>query len=126
MAGGALLPSVAGPAFLVNIVLGILALALPTSGLRRRIRQVKQRELERVDRAVRGDRSALANSRIAAEADELKLVELLQYRREVEAVREWPYDTTALARFLFYMLLPPASWLAAAMVERGLDVLLDR
>ena len=126
LARGAAAPSVAIPAFIANVVLGGLALGLPTSGLRRRIREAKRLELERVDRAVRGDRAALAESRVASEAQTMPLLDLLQYRREVADVREWPFDAWTRGRFAFYMLLPPASWLAAAMVERLLDLALDR
>ena len=50
--------------------------------------------------------------------------ELLAWEARIDAVREWPLDTTAVARFALYLLIPLGSWSAAALVERWIDHLL--
>lgn len=104
----------------------VAALLLPASGLRRRIRAAKRAEIARVERSIAGDPEALAGSMVAADAERLRLVDLLAYRRELAAVREWPYDSPALTRFAIVLLLPVASWILAALVERLVDAFLAR
>ena len=50
----------------------------------------------------------------------LRLGALAAYRQSVESVREWPFDTPTLLRFLLYLALPLGSWLGGAIVERAL------
>jgi hypothetical protein len=124
LAANAVYAPIAIPTFAVGGTLAVLGLLAPLSGLRSRIVDAKRRELARVDRAIRGHTGALAGSDVPAESDVLRLVGLLAYRREVEAVPEWSLDAPALRRFAFYLALPLASWVAAALVERLVDLVL--
>ena len=54
-----------------------------------------------------------------------RLPPLLAYEARVTSVREWPFDTATLARFLVFLLVPLGSWLGGALVERLVDTLLD-
>ncbi len=45
--------------------------------------------------------------------------DLIEYRRLVEAVPEWPYEPALRARFLLYVAPPLGSWLGGALVERS-------
>ncbi len=115
----------------VTGVLGPLALAwtaavvlLPMRGVHRRVREAKRNELARVNAAIRGDVAALAGSAIAARADSVGLADLVEYRRLVESVPEWPLDPALRARFLLYLALPVGSWLGGALVERAIDGIL--
>lgn len=107
--------------WVLSLVVGAACLVVPSAGLRVRVRELKCAELRRVDRAVQGDDGALAESPMAEQLQQLGLVDLLAYRREVAAVREWPFDTPVVSRFALYVILPPASWVAAALVERFVD-----
>ena len=51
--------------------------------------------------------------------------EVVAYKQTVEAVREWPFDTSTLLRFAIYLLIPLASWSGGAVVERLIDSLLE-
>jgi hypothetical protein len=113
-------------AFAVNLVVSAAAMLLPVWHLRGRIREAKRQERARIECAVHGDRAALEASPMAQQLRHLALPELLAYRREVDAVREWPFDTPVMARLGLYVVLPPASWVAAALVERSVDGLLSR
>jgi hypothetical protein len=101
-------------------------LLVPTAGLRVQIRRKKQQELERIARALSGERDAMLGSVLGKEAPGFDRLHLLQWRGEVEGFREWPLDAPHLRRFALFVALPLLSWIAAALVERGLDVLLDR
>jgi hypothetical protein len=109
----------------VVVVAGTLAFLLPARGVRARIREAKQAELERLNAAIRGDPSMLSGSLIAARAEEVDLADLMAYRTYVESVREWPFDTPTLVRFVLYLAIPLGSWLGGALVERLLGAALD-
>jgi hypothetical protein len=49
---------------------------------------------------------------------------LLAYEARIEAVREWPIDTATLRRFGLFLLIPMASWIGGALVERLVDAAL--
>lgn len=102
-------------------LLGLAALVVPCWSLHRRMRDAKDAELARVRRALRGDRAALRDSPLAAEAERLSLVELGVWLDRMESLREWPFDASALRRFGLYLLIPLASWVGAALVERLVD-----
>ena len=51
----------------------------------------------------------------------LSIVDLLRYRAEIAATREWPFDAGVLRRFGLYLLIPVASWVLGALVERFVD-----
>jgi hypothetical protein len=101
------------------------ALVLPVRGIHRRIRQAKNDELGRVNRAIRGDAGALAGSAIADREAPASLADLIAYRGLVESAREWPFDASTVRRFGLYLLIPLGSWSGGALVERLIDTLLD-
>jgi hypothetical protein len=82
-------------------------------------------ELARVNASIRGDRHALRDSLVAADAEALNAVDLLAYREHVRSFSTWPFDASALLRLGLYLGIPLLSWVGAAIVERGIGVLLD-
>jgi hypothetical protein len=107
--------------FCWNLALAVLCVAIPTQAVVARVRQWRREELERVGRAIAGDGAALAESRFAHDLEVLDFTGLLAYRREVESARTNPLDWGSLTRFVLYVVLPPLSWVAAALVERVVD-----
>ena len=99
---------------------------MPVSGLRRRIRQRKDAELERIARALAGKPGAMEGSELGDEARTLDRLRLLQWRSELETAREWAFDAPVLRRFALFVALPFVSWVAAALVERNLEAVLGR
>lgn len=126
LAADALYPPAALSTYTVGAVLAALGFLAPLSGLRRRIREAKREQIARVDRAIRGHRAVFADPDVTDESDALRLGGLLVYRREVEAIPEWPLDAPALRRFALYLVLPLASWVAAAFVEQLVAYALQR
>jgi hypothetical protein len=112
---------------LMAVILSIAtgALLLPARGLHRRIVAVKREELDRVEAAIRGDRSRLEETRIGEGADSLSLADLIAYRDLVSRAQEWPFETAVLRRFGFYLLIPILSWVGGALVERLVGLALD-
>jgi len=107
--------------FLIN---GML-FALPLRGIHQRLLAERNAELSRVNAAIRGDRLALRDSLVASDAAALNAVDLLAYRDHVRSFSTWPFDASALLRLGLYLGIPLLGWVGAAVVERGIDVLLD-
>ena len=116
------------PFLLVNVVFMVAALLVAGIGAAPAIICAVKREETRSGSSGRSrvSRGRWRSSLIAADAGRLRVVDLLAYRRELEAVREWPYDTPALTRFVILLLLPIVSWILSAMVERLVDAILTR
>jgi hypothetical protein len=110
---------------LLALVGAAAALMLPVRGVHRCLRKAKQAELEKVNAAIRGDSGQLAGSAIGTRRDSPGLSDLLAYRGFVESVREWPFDSPTLLRFILYLAIPLGSWLGGAFVERILSAALD-
>lgn len=112
------------PVFVVGAVLTAIAVALPTRGVRDRIRAAKREELERVRHAVDDARDAVLAGAPSAEAA-ARLPGLLAYERRIQDVNEWPLDAPILRRLGLYLLIPLASWIGGALVEHVVDIALE-
>jgi hypothetical protein len=93
---------------------------IPLYPLHRRIRAAKQGELSRIRAAIRRENEA----RIAGDEDWATLAHLIVYKKEVEEVSAWAFNTPTVLRFALYVSLGIGSWLGAAFVERWLGTLL--
>ena len=120
----ALAPQIAGALPMYLLISGVL-FALPLWGIHQRLVAERNAELARVNASIRGDRRALRDSLVAADAEALNAVDLLAYRDHVRSFSTWPFDASALLRLGLYLVIPLLSWVGAAVVERGIDVLLD-
>jgi len=121
-------PGMAKVLVFVFLLLGgtaIIVTLLPALGIRERIRGAKREALEECRERIRslGDDWRAGSSQ--ARAERAGLADLLAYRSLVESVPEWPFNAPSLRRLLLYLAIPLGSWIAGAMVERGLDRLLD-
>ncbi len=126
-----LLIDVARYGVMVLLVAGLLvasattALLFPVRGVHLRIRAAKLEELERVNRAIRGDAEALRGSALVKREATLSLADLVAYRNLVGSAREWPFDASTFRRFGLYLMIPLGSWMGGALVERLVDALLE-
>lgn len=93
----------------------------PLVGIRRRIREVRSATLAELDHRI----DDLYTDRIAS-ADAERLFELdavLDIRERVARASAWPLDLDGVRRILLYVVLPPLTWAAAALVEMLIDSL---
>ena len=84
---------------------------LPIMPAHRAIVAAKRAELERIATHVAIERHAIE-----------RLEPHLVYRREIQRVSEWPFDSNIVTRLAFYLVIPPLTWLGAAV----LDVFVER
>jgi len=94
------------PALVVTVPVALMVLLLPMWGIRAAVIAAKSIELDRL--------SELANA-LEQGSDRSMLVSL--YRRQVAATPEWPASAGAASRVLFYVVIPPLAWVAAALVQ---------
>lgn len=119
-----------GPSYVTQIAVGSLIvlpcgvalMLLPMWAIHSRLSAEKALELQRIQDALAGSRSALAGSPIAEDAEGLSVMNLVLYREMIAGIREWPVDASAVARFAGYVVIPLLAWIGAALVERWIDV----
>jgi hypothetical protein len=97
---------------LVLVSFSAVALILPCRGAHRVLRAAKRSELEEVRRQIAEARRAREDTRLPG---------LVAWEARIEGLSEWPIDATALRRTGLFLLLPVASWVASALVERLVD-----
>jgi uncharacterized membrane protein len=93
-------------------------LFLPLLPARRKIQQQKKTEIALLDDAINGNLSALKDSYIKRDMDRVTLPELIQFRQYIHSVNEWAIDAPALRQISLYIVLPPLTWIGAALVEQ--------
>ncbi len=92
----------------------IFIFLLPVIPMHRRIMSAKQDALARIS-------AELAPLLSAARQDYAAMQPLLNYRREVLAAPEWPFDTSVIGRLAIYLIIPPLTWIGAALIEILVD-----
>jgi hypothetical protein len=96
----------------------ILMFLLPILPIHARILSAKRAELDRVS----GEIGQLSRSGPAVSYEALN--PRLIYRREITAVSEWPFDTSVMGRLAIYLIIPPLTWIGAALIEILIDAAL--
>ncbi len=96
---------------LVIIPTAIVLLVYPVWGLHRNMRSALDAQLARIQRRIDDcDREDLT-----------RLGALVEHRETVRNFSSWPLDVGLLGKGLLYLVLPPLAWVAAALVERGVE-----
>ena len=113
---------VALPLLTINLGGGLSFLLVPAREVRSLIRDVKREELVRLEPLLRQARDDALTGDASTQG---RLTDLLAYKTQVESTREWPFDSSTLVRFGLYMLIPVASMVGGALVERVVDMVLD-
>ena len=110
------------PIFGATFVIAGIALLLPVRGIQQRVHRMKLEECQKVDAELRLVRDASLGGDAASQE---RLAGLLAYRRHVEDLPEWPFDTSTPTRFTLYLCIPLVSWFGGAFVERLVSSVLD-
>ena len=92
----------------------IFLFLLPVIPMHRRIMSAKRTALA----SAAADLTPLLSTE---QPDYAHLEPLLTYRREVIAAPEWPFDTSVMSRLAIYLIIPPLTWVGAALIEILVD-----
>ncbi len=96
---------------LIGVPAAILLFLLPLWGIRQRIKQAK------------AERIAVLQQQIAKHdrADVVALEALIAHADRIRSLPNWPLDLNLVTRTFAYVIIPPAAWVAAALVENAID-----
>jgi len=95
----------------------VLLFVLPLLPVQAAIAGAKRAETERINLRI----AELSHAPASEDERLARLAPLLTYRRAVEQAREWPFDTGTASRLAFYLIIPPLTWIAAAVIQRVVD-----
>ena len=96
---------------------------LPVWPLHRQLAAVKRQNLIDIDRLINNSLDARGFiDRDGGSPEQLNL--LLTYRRELEECATWPFDVGNFSRLALYLIIPPLTWVAAALIENLVDAVL--
>lgn len=108
----------------ITLVFASIGFFVPARGVAQRIRREKDKALTQIAPEISARRRAIETLKPGAAewpAAAQQLESLIAYRTRLTAVREWPFDRSAVSRLGLYMLIPIASWVGAALVEQVIE-----
>ncbi|KAF5418958.1 MAG: hypothetical protein C5S44_12160 [Candidatus Methanocomedens sp.] len=102
---------------LVSLTLptALLGLMQPVRGVHRLIREAKQAELQWTREKIRQAIPLLHD--ISSEGSSSQMGDLEAYRRLIEDVPEWPFQSSTILKVVLYLLIPIASWFGGMLIE---------
>ncbi len=96
----------------------VALLLFPVWHVHQAIRTRKAAELVAIDERV----AALGDIRHGGREEQIRACnELLDYRDHIQRVPDWPVDVGAVSRLLLYLIIPPLTWVGAALIENVVD-----
>ena len=104
------------PGFIVTTASLVYLFLKTTLPIHRRIRAAKHA-------ALNGVREEIERAR-AMDLPRGELVAILGYREYLERCSEWPFRTSSVVRWSLYLLIPPLTWVGAALIENVVDLYL--
>lgn len=107
------------PGLVATAVPMIVLALLPVWPLHRRLRAAKHALLQDVERRINTAPAPGSGPQAIA-----ALGPLLAWRREIRALPEWPFDSGIVGRLAFYLIIPPLTWVAAALIQHLVEQVL--
>ncbi len=112
------------PAMFVLVPTIVVMIYRPLKGVRKRIIAAKEAEVNRIEAAIDGDIKALKASRIGNNLENINVIDLINYKKIIENTIELPVNIPTASRFIFYLIIPLLTWIAASMVDKVIDYLI--
>ncbi len=111
------------PGFIATAIPMLPLFMLPIWSAHQRLKIVKSDELKAIRARLKRAREGLDTP--LEEPEKLaRLNDLLSYRREILGISEWPFDLGAVSRLGLYLIIPPLTWVGAALIENLVETLL--
>ena len=99
----------------LTLPLAIVGLLLPVRGAHRRIREVKEAELEWTRERIR--RASAFVLKLSAPESPGQLADLYAYQQLMEDTPEWPIEGSAFLQMTLYLTIPIVSWFCSLLIE---------
>ena len=100
------------PGFLVTVTAAVFLFLRSIWPVHRRLQALKAEAIAHVDAVLEAERNAIPG------ADTMqRLGGIIAYRDYFERLESWPFRMTTALRWMFYLLIPPMTWVGAALME---------
>jgi len=109
---------------IASIGLAVCRLLVPMMGVRRRVRDAKRAELERIREVIRAESRSRPEGEGRWQPTDGYLSDLIVYETRIESVNTWPVDSSGVLRFALYVFYGLGAWIGAALMERLLSAAL--
>jgi hypothetical protein len=116
------------PGLIPTAAVMFLLAALPVWPIHGRLTEAKALTLAAINQriaAVESTDAPVPENAMGEDAETNKtlaqLAPLLTYRQEIDQVSEWPFDVGVVTRLGLYLIIPPLTWVGAALIERLVD-----
>ena len=111
------------PGFIVTLVALVYLFVRTSLPLHRRLTQEKTEQLEKLNVRIQALRGDLSIADLPS-TELMELQALVEHRNYLQSCPEWPFRLTTIARWSLYLLIPPLTWVGAALIENVVDVFL--
>ena len=108
------------PGLISTAIPMVIMLLLPMWPAHKRIKTSKAEQLLRCNTQLD---EALHHS-VAEQSRLAEINHLLDHRQHLQRVPDWPIDIGAVSRLILYLIIPPVTWVGAALIENAVDALL--
>lgn len=108
------------PGLLATGIPMLILAALPVWPIHRRMAKARDLAMADVDRHI----AALPRLDLQRPETIQAMAPLLIYRRELREVQVWPFDAGVLTRLGLYLIIPPLTWVGAALIENVVNAFL--
>lgn len=110
------------PGFLATLGSLIFLFTITSWSAHRKIEAAKVSALDEVNQMIATRRLPSGSPPSPDALRELQT--LLSHRSYLQNLSSWPFSNSVLPRLLFYLVLPPLTWLGAALMESGVEQML--
>jgi len=104
------------PGFGLTLISVIYLLIRPMWNVHKHLREARTALLRSIDTRLTQWRSRTPDLNLADDALQ-EVTSLLQFRAQVDSLPVWPFNPALAARWLFYVIIPPVTWVLAALTE---------
>ena len=113
------------PLYLAGLVLAVRAFVSSMRSANRRLVGAKRDMIEKLNKAIAKERRLLLGGGTEGAEAGQRLTGLIAYRDLIERTREWPADLGTITKLVLYLAIPFTGWIGAALVEQGLEALMQ-
>lgn len=108
------------PGFVLTLISAIYLLLRPAWPVHVHMREAKASLLASTEAGVARWRETNPDRNFTPDAVG-ELLPILAFRDHVRALPEWPFNLGLLGRWLFYIVIPPLTWVLAALMDNFID-----
>ena len=106
------------PAVFIFIPIIAAMILIPIIPIRKIIRMAIEEELNLFNRSLKGEKDCLKDSQISHDLHNINIIDLITYKKTIMSIKEIPFNVPIALRFLFYIIIPLLTWIAASLVDK--------